>query len=186
VLATTVPTAPEANRSTASAELTVVQQAAQLDQPLVEPVLGHDSHDDPGSTYGTDEPVRGFEADVNRLLDNQVLARCRRPDAHLSVQAAGHAHRYDVDIVARKQAVQVGMGRAIVPPGERLSAAGSGVGDGDEPSVGQRRDGVGVHCRDHAGADDAEAARPPTVVAPDTHPRCHAPAFSWVPSYPPP
>ena len=88
-------------------ELTFVQETAQLDQPLIEPVLRDDGERYPMPAAGADEPVRGRKRDLDRLLHHDMLARGGdlRPDG--GVEAAWNADADDVDIGAVRSPLAV-------------------------------------------------------------------------------
>ena len=127
------------------AQGTVIEQAPQLDQARIEAVLGDHGQCHPGGPGRLDEPVRGGQADVDRLLHDQVLARPCGADADLRVQAARHAHAHHLDIRAGEQGAEVGLGRAAAGRGEGRGGAGGHVGDRHQPGVrqpGVRQPGV--------------------------------------------
>jgi hypothetical protein len=146
------------------AEGTGVQQAAQLIQPGIEPVLRDHGDQDAVPARGRDEPAGRFQGDVDRLLHHEVLARRGRLGTDLGVQAARHAHRHHVDVIPGKQRRQAGLGRAVPFAGQGLGPPGHHVGDRGQPGAGDQADGLSVHRADHAGADDAEPVAPGAAV----------------------
>ena len=140
------------------AEGAVVEQALQLDQARLEAVLGDHGQRHPGFARCVDEPVSGVQANVDRLLHDQVLARRGGLDPDDRVQAARYAHAHHLDIAAGQQRGEVGLGQAAARGGEGRDGAGGSAGDSHQPGLRQRGDGVGVNRRDHPGADDSETA----------------------------
>ena len=63
-----------------------------------------------GALLGVDDPVGGGEGDVDRLLDDDVLARVQGRHGAVGVHAAGRADGDGVDVVATQHRVQVGGG----------------------------------------------------------------------------
>jgi hypothetical protein len=87
-----------------------------------------------------------------------VLAGPGGADADLGVQAARHADAHHVHVRPGEQRVQAGCDGAAAGGGERPGGLAGHVGDGHQLGAGQGRERVGVHGRDHPGADDPETA----------------------------
>ncbi len=134
----------------------LVEQALGLDEPGVETVLRDHRQGDACRPRRLDEPVSGLQRDIDRLLDDKMLARLRGADADLRVQAARHAHRHHLDVRAGEQGVQIGLGHAAARRGEGPGPGLHDVGDRHQPGVRQLGEGVGVDRRDHPGPDDPE------------------------------
>ncbi len=141
-------------------------QAAQVDQPSqaldggAEAVLGDDGQRDSVPAAGVDQPVGRLQRHVDRLLDDHVLARLGRADAHLGVQSAGDADRDGVHIGPAEQLVDVGVVLDAELDAALLGARRHRVGDRDQARVGQLGERAGVERRDDTAADDAEPERP--------------------------
>jgi hypothetical protein len=134
----------------------LVDQLLELDDPRVEPVLRHHRQRHSRLPGRGQQPVGGLQADVHRLLHDQVPARPRRADTDLGVQSARHADAHHVDVGPREQGVQAGLGRAAASIREGPGRCGIDVCHCRQSRVRQQVESVRVDFRDRAGADDSE------------------------------
>ena len=120
-------------------------------------MLGDDGDGLPGALLGVDDPVGRGEGDVDRLLDDDVLARVQGRHGAVGVHAAGRADGDGVDVVAAQHRVQVGGGLGAVPVGQLLRLGRVAVDDRDElGDVGQLGQRIGVGLADDARTDEGE------------------------------
>jgi hypothetical protein len=126
-------------------------------------VLGYHGQRYPGRLRRLDEPVRGIQADIDRLLHDQVLGGLRGQDADVGVQPARHAHAHHLDVTAGQQRAEIGRGLAAVGGGEGRGRAADHVGHRHQPGVRDQGDGLGVNRRDDPGADNPETAGHPAT-----------------------
>jgi len=86
-----------------------------------------------------------------------VLSRRRCPDADLGMQAARHADRHHVNVVARQERIEVRHSGAAVPLGEPAGRTGTGIGNRDQPGIAEPGNGLCVSRRDDACPGDPES-----------------------------
>ncbi len=111
-----------------------------------------------GGVGGADDLVRAGSGDLDRFLDDEVLARANRRERRLEVRTARRGDAHDVDIGPRDQRGDVGRVEwDVVLRGEGVRLAGVARGNADECGARERRDGLRVKVGNHTEADDAEA-----------------------------
>ena len=137
-------------------------QAAELplgDERLEELVLGGeatlagDRQDLARALLRVADPVGGLDRDLDRLLQEHVLAGVERLDRHIGVQPGGHRDDHHVDVLARQQLLDAGGGLYAVLLGHGSSGVGIRVGQRDQG----RRGRVGQQTRHVLTTDDADA-----------------------------
>ena len=123
-----------------------------------------------GRFAGLDDRVAPRQRDLQRLLDDHVLAGAGRLDGRISMGAAGSANADDIQPRVRKHRVQVVIDRAAVPghPGDLLGVGPGAAEGGHHAGAGYLVDRPGVKLGDHPAANEAKTmlshARSPVDV----------------------
>ena len=98
------------------------------------------------------------QRDLQRLLDDHVLAGAGRLDGRIAMGAAGRADADDIQPRVRKHRVQVVIDRAAVPghPGDLLGVGPGAAERGHHAGAGYLVDRPGVKLGDHPAANEAK------------------------------
>ena len=125
---------------------------------LVEPVLGDDRDRLPGALLGVDDPVGRGQGDVDRLLDDDVLAGVQGGHGAVGVQAAGRADGDGVDVVAAQDRVEVGggLGRRTASASSCALAGSRSTTVTSSATSGRSASARAWILADDAGADEGE------------------------------
>ena len=136
-----------------------VQRGLQRERPA-HVAAGQDACDGhPGGVRGGDQFIAFRQGDLQRLLDDHVLARADAGEGGGEVVAAGGAQADDVDRGVGQERLRRRRDGAPMGGGERAGLRGGAVIGRDEARAGNLSQGFRMELGDHAGSPDAEPER---------------------------
>ncbi len=142
------------------AEAAGVERGLQLARAIAEAGLKNRRHLHAGFFRRLEQFVRARRGDLDRLLDDDVLARPDRRQRGLQVSAARRGDAYHMDVRTLHQFLHARRGKRHVPLlREGLPIVGIARGDSHQLAALRRGDGLRVKIGDHADADDTETQR---------------------------
>ena len=104
-----------------------------------------------------EQSLRAFQTELERLLDDKVLAGRGCSLRHVEVQARRQAYANDVHVRPIEDRLEFCSPLGAMALGEGLRALSNKVADDNQPTAGRGRRGGGMRRTDQTGADDRKA-----------------------------
>ncbi len=140
------------------AERAVADQRFEAQRVGPKPMLQHQAERDPAAFRGLDQARGALDRDLDRLLEQHVLAGRRRALDQLEVRGRRAEDEQRLDGLVGEQRIERIGGRQLEFLGDRVAArARAGEHTSDLDPVGEVEQALGVRRDRHAGADHGDA-----------------------------